>query len=356
MTTEAPLNTITPSQIAGLLDEHAKTQTSVIVLGPPGCGKTEIPRAWCPQSHHLVEVSLAAMTDLEFAGPTMPDPATRTAIAYQAAWYAQAMADAPDRPWLVLLDELTMASADAQRIGTSILLDKHVRGWKLPAGSMVIATGNRTSDGTRAVPVLSTLRTRGFTYSVAIDAASWLDWARRTGVDGRVVAFIDANREMLCPPDDAGLITPDAAAPNPRTWTLLARQLAAGSLPTPALVGGAIGDTCGRAFLAFVETHHAALAFHGALSDPSNAVVPTDAPESDAAKRYLVSAIRGATSGDNVRTLVSAALTWIARWPIAEARQAAIGRLVVVCRDANGMDLTVAPYSAAIAAILANKG
>ena len=329
---ETSLNVIDATEYVRLLAIHVATGESAVILGPPGCGKTQLARQTCPSTHHYVEVSVQGMTDLELAGPTMPDTATREATAYKPAWYAQAWAAAPDRPWFVLIDELTMASTDGQRVCTSILEDHHVRGWRLPPGSVVIATGNRTMDGTRAVPVLSTLRSRASVYDLQPEPLAWLRWAQGAGIDPRITTYIAENNGALVD-DGSGAVNPESAFPCPRTWTKLSRKLQAnGNAPvSAALVAGSIGDAAARRFIDWLPSY-ASVSFVGFEMDPLNAPTPADPAEGELAKRAIAAFLAKATP-ETALAHVRTCLRWIDRFGDAETRRSAGARVAARARE-----------------------
>src|SRR5690606_39460287 len=53
---------------------------------------------------------------------------------------------ARDEPYCLFLDELNAASPDVQKAFYSLILDRRIGGYELPAGSIVIGAGNRATD------------------------------------------------------------------------------------------------------------------------------------------------------------------------------------------------------------------
>src|SRR4029079_2985244 len=63
-------------------------------------------------------------------------------------------------PYCLFLDELNSPSPDVQKAFYSLILDRRIGAYELPAGSIVIGAGNRSSDNALARPMASALVNR----------------------------------------------------------------------------------------------------------------------------------------------------------------------------------------------------
>lgn len=117
-------------------------------------------------------------------------------------------------PFCLFLDELPASAPDVQKAFYSILLERRIGEHPLPAGSWVVAAGNRAEDHALVRGLSSALVNRLLVLHVRADVDEWLRWARRERVRSEVRAFIRVFPDALCRP------APRAPAPfsTPRSW------------------------------------------------------------------------------------------------------------------------------------------
>src|SRR5262249_33645588 len=121
-------------------------------------------------------------------------------------------------PFLLFIDELNSAVPDVQKAFYSLILDRRLGDYVLPAGSRVAGAGNRVEDRALVRPMATALSNRIVPAPLPAAAESWLDWGAPTSVPALVLAFIRARPDRLfeLPPSDG---TP--AYPTPRAWHML---------------------------------------------------------------------------------------------------------------------------------------
>src|ERR1700761_6600377 len=139
-------------------------------------------------------------------------------------------------PFLLFIDELNSAVPDVQKAFYSLILDRRLGDYLLPAGSRVIGAGNRVEDRALVRPMATALANRMVHVALAPDADAWLAWGANAGVHALVLAFVRARPDRLfeLPPSDA---TP--AYPTPRAWHMLSDALfGVGDKLWPALAAG----------------------------------------------------------------------------------------------------------------------
>ena len=101
------------------------------------------------------------------------------------------------KPKVIMLDEITKANKLLQIIFTRLMLERTVGDVKLPAGSIVFATGNNVSDGvgdTMSAHVLNRLCVINVRKP---DAKRWNLWATDNGVSRIVRAWVAMNPSCL---------------------------------------------------------------------------------------------------------------------------------------------------------------
>ena len=129
----------------------------------------------------------------------------------------------PERPepFCLFLDELPACAPDVQKAFYSLLLERRLGEHALPAGTWVVAAGNRLQDRALVRAMSSALVNRVTILHLRVDIDEWLAWAQRHGVRGEIRSFIASMPDALMRP------VPAEPVPfsTPRAWALLSRAL-----------------------------------------------------------------------------------------------------------------------------------
>jgi hypothetical protein len=129
----------------------------------------------------------------------------------------------PERPepFCLFLDELPACAPDVQKAFYSLLLERRLGEHSLPAGTWVVAAGNRLQDRALVRAMSSALVNRVTILHLRVDTDEWLTWAARHGIRGEIRSFIASMPDALMRP------VPAEPVPfsTPRAWTLLSRAL-----------------------------------------------------------------------------------------------------------------------------------
>jgi MoxR-like ATPase len=214
MTTAHETCPLTPKQLPEFL-LHVATVRPVMILGAPGIGKTALVQQFA-ELVGLPCVSLLgsqlAPEDLLGVPQLLPDGRSRfcppTLIAQPA-------------PYLLFLDELNASSPEVQKAFYSLIHDRRIGEYRLPAGSIVIGAGNRAQDNAITKPMSSALVNRMLHVHLKVSARDWLEWAHRAGLHPLVLEYIQ-NR-----PDHLWSQPPKHEEPfsTPRSWHMLSDAL-----------------------------------------------------------------------------------------------------------------------------------
>jgi hypothetical protein len=108
------------------------------------------------------------------------------------------------KPKIIMLDEISKANKLLQVIFTRLMLERTVGDVKLPAGSIVFATGNNSSDGvgdTLSAHVLNRLCVINVRKP---DARRWNVWATDNGISRTVRSWVAMNPNSLASYLDGG--------------------------------------------------------------------------------------------------------------------------------------------------------
>ena len=201
--------TVTPSQLPDLL-LHVAVVRPVFVWGAPGIGKSSLVRQFADSLGldcvTLVGTQLAA-EDL-IGVPELRDGRSR---------FAPPETIARDEPYCLFLDELNSSTPEVQKAFYSLILDRRIGAYELPAGSIVIGAGNRATDNALARPMASALVNRLIHIHLRASVDDWLAWAAGAGIHPWVLAYIGERPDHLWvnPPKVEEVFS------TPRSWHML---------------------------------------------------------------------------------------------------------------------------------------
>jgi MoxR-like ATPase len=239
--------TVTPAELPDLL-LHVAVVRPVFVWGAPGIGKSSLVRAFADSLGlpcvTLVGTQLAA-EDL-IGVPELRDGRSRFAPPEMIA--------RPD-PYCLFLDELNASTPEVQKAFYSLILDRRIGSYELPAGSIVIGAGNRSTDNALARPMASALVNRMVHVHLRASATDWLGWAGGAGIHPWVLDYLTQR------PDHLWMAPPRSEEPfsTPRAWHMLSDALHSyGDDATEdtvrLLTSGTLTGPHASAFTAYVKT------------------------------------------------------------------------------------------------------
>ncbi|MFF5077838.1 ATP-binding protein [Actinoplanes sp. NPDC000266] len=204
---------MTPGQLPGLL-LHVAVVRPVFVWGAPGIGKSSLVRDFAASLGldcvTLVGTQLAA-EDL-IGVPELRDGRSR---------FAPPETIARDEPYCLFLDELNASGPDVQKAFYSLILDRRIGDYELPAGSIVIGAGNRSSDNALARPMASALVNRLVHVHLRASHDDWSAWAQGAGIHPWVTGYLAERPDHLwsAPPKTEETFS------TPRSWHMLSDAL-----------------------------------------------------------------------------------------------------------------------------------
>lgn len=238
--------TVTPSELAKLLLNVAPTRP-VFIWGPPGIGKSA-----------LVE-SFAASVGIECVSLLGSQLAPEDLIGVPRIEDGKSVFCPPrmiarDEPYLLFVDELNACSFEVQKAFYSLINDRRLGEYKLPAGSVVVGAGNRAQDSAIVKPMSSALMNRMLHVELRPSVREWLDWAYSVGIHEWILRYVETRPDHLYapPPKTEETFT------TPRSWHILSDALHAyGREIQPQeidlLAAGCLTPTHARAFAAFLK-------------------------------------------------------------------------------------------------------
>lgn len=187
---------------------NVATSRPVFIWGPPGIGKSSL----VEQFAHQLGLDCVALLGSQLAPEDLIGiPKIEGAVSrfYPPSMIVRA------REFVLFIDELNIASQEIQKAFYSLILDKRIGEYHLPAGSIIIGAGNRAHDAALARQMPSALVNRMVHVHLKASAREWLAWAEQQGLHPWVIDYIRARPSQL-----ATEVPPAKEEPfsTPRSW------------------------------------------------------------------------------------------------------------------------------------------
>lgn len=251
----------------------------VFLWGAPGVGKSDMVRDLARDHFGGFIDWRASLCDAADVGglPTIQDGRT--------VWTVPDVFPRVERDGatgVLFLDELNAAPISVQAALFGLVLNREIKGYRLPEGWRIVAAGNRQSDKAAAQRMPSALANRFAHVDVDVDVEGWREWAASRGIDPAMIAFIGFRPAYLHKMTGA---PNERAFPSPRSVTQASKFA---SEPNAAArlrrMAALCGDDFATTFDAFYRAWSAMPDLALILREPETAPVPADS-----AIRYAVS-------------------------------------------------------------------
>jgi hypothetical protein len=214
--------TVTQKQLAEFLLNVALVRP-VFIWGPPGIGKSALVQQFAARvGVPCVSLLGSQLAPEDILGvPQIVDGTSR---------FCPPGAIARREPYCLFLDELNACSHEVQKAFYSLIHERRIGEYTLPAGSIVVGAGNRAQDSAIVKPMSSALLNRMVHVHLTVSHRDWLEWAAGGGIHHLVLEYIQTR------PDHLWSQPPKHEEPfsTPRAWHMLSDALHA--------YGEAIGD------------------------------------------------------------------------------------------------------------------
>ncbi len=198
----------------------------------------------------------------------------------------------PERPepFCLFLDELPACAPDVQKAFYSLLLERRLGEHALPAGTWVVAAGNRMQDRALVRAMSSALVNRVTILHLRVDTDEWLAWAAQHAVRAEIRSFIMSMPDALMRP----VPTEPVPFSTPRAWVLLSRALdmaeASGILTNETRRALAFGRLSGEDAVVFCSLAEEAI---GPVRPLSHYIMkPELLPAADSPRWFILNCIR----------------------------------------------------------------
>lgn len=179
--------------------------------------------------------------------------------------------------WLLFLDEMSSAAPATQAAAYKLILDRMVGNHKLHKHVAIVGAGNKITDGAVVSRTSTALQSRMVHLELAVSKDDWFDWAATSGIDHRVISFINFRPELLMN------FTPnhnDKTFPAPRTWEFVSRLINKYPTQIPdtkiALLQGTIGEGAGLEFHTFCQIFQDLITIDEIVAKPDSCRIPRE--------------------------------------------------------------------------------
>lgn len=259
------VTTVRPAELAEVIKICYELRQPLMNWGPPGVGKSAIfAQVAKDLGVSLLDIRLLIRDEVDMRGvPFVENGLTRWA----------APAEFPrDGKGIFLIDELPSARPGVQATAYQLVLDRCLGEYQLPDGWVVMAAGNRESDGAVSYRMPTPLRNRFLHVETAVNLEDWCRWSIGHDIHPLVVAFVRFRPDLLFQ-----FNVNDRSFPTPRTWEKVSGVMAVtpGGPVEAAMVKGLVGEGAGTEFLSFIRMFRDLPDISGIIASPGTAVVPT---------------------------------------------------------------------------------
>ena len=197
---------LTPKQVLEFLLNVAIVRP-VFLWGPPGIGKSALVQQFADDvGMPCVSLLGSQLAPEDLIGvPQIINGVSR---------FCPPSTIARTEPYVLFLDELNACSHEIQKAFYSLIHERRIGEYRLPAGSVVIGAGNRAQDNAIVKPVSSALINRMIHVNIKVSHREWLEWAYQNDIHPLVVQYI------LARPDHLWSKPPKHEEPfsTPRSW------------------------------------------------------------------------------------------------------------------------------------------
>jgi hypothetical protein len=196
--------------------EATPASHNIMLVGNHGIGKSEIlTEHFGAQGMPVVALFLGQMSDPgDLIGLPCKDDRTGKTDFMPPYWFP-----VDGKPIVLFLDELNRARPEILQTVMDLALNRKLAGKLLPEGSRIISAVN-AGDQYQLTDLDPALVSRFNIVNFKPTAEEWLLWARKVGLDSRVIGFIDENRMWLDKDPDMkeGADTGLDKTPDRRAW------------------------------------------------------------------------------------------------------------------------------------------
>lgn len=218
---------------------------AVMLWGPAGVGKSSAVKQVCDElGIGMIDLRLSLLNPVDLRGLPYVNKEH-----HKAEWLEpDFLPNGKDAlKGVLFLDEINLAPQSVMSAGYQLILDRKLGDYKLPAGWVVIAAGNRTEDSGIVTKFPAPLANRFIHLEIGKpDVEEWRSWAMKEGVHQQIIAFLSKMPQHLYKPP----INNEKAWASPRSWAVASNLHGIGEKIDSAVGGGIASE-----FYAFLSVY-----------------------------------------------------------------------------------------------------
>lgn len=244
---------INTTELYEILDLTPARQ-NIMLVGRHGIGKSQILTAYFEQKgFRVVSLFLGQMSDPgDLIGLPVKDAETGKTTFMPPYWFPT-----NGEPVVLFLDELNRARPEVLQTIMDLALNRKLAGRSLPEGSRIISAVN-DGEEYQLTDLDPALVSRFNVYAFRPVVEEWLLWASQSGLDERVVNFIQDSPSWLDGNDKVGksVDTGLERTPDRRSWHKVSDAICGISELRPIhqkAIAGIVGVTAAAKFVAFAN-------------------------------------------------------------------------------------------------------
>ncbi|MBQ0163505.1 MAG: AAA family ATPase [Treponema sp.] len=243
--------TINTKQLYYILD-HTPESQNIMLIGKHGIGKSRILEDYFSErGAKVVTLFLGQMSDPgDLIGLPEKNEKTGKTDFMLPYWFPT-----DDKPIVLFLDELNRARPEVLQTIMDLTLNRKLAGKSLPKNSRIISAVNNGSEY-QLTDLDPALVSRFNIYEFAPSVDDWLSWGEKSGIDPRVLSFIEQNPEYLDSDESLGEEGNLVRSPDRRSWERTSdviKDIKSLDREVMPLVSGIIGNKAASLFFKSVN-------------------------------------------------------------------------------------------------------
>lgn len=263
---DSPIPQVTPSALYDIALDHAENAETLIIMGPPGGGKSEIVTQVAEQVNKPViyPYNLASCDGSEFKGiPNIAESKDRLVWLKEGRWYL-------DYATTAFIDEYGQGSVPAQNSCSSLLLENRVDDIYLHPDTWRVIAMNRLQDRAGTTRTPNQIPNRGTVVELIYSAEDHIAHEiQRDDTDMLTIRFLRMKGDTAYSYDPGVMINS-----TPRQWSWVGRKLFRNPDTPFTTIAGRVGKGFATELMAFRDLAPQLPTKEEVLMMPTKARVP----------------------------------------------------------------------------------